>query len=73
MSPARDRGLILALTGIALPLAATLAAYRPVMPLGPDALCLPTYSATGPSGSISSTGVLTMVHRTVSLDPAADR
>jgi hypothetical protein len=37
MSPARNRGLILALTGIALLLAGTLSAYRPVTPLGPDA------------------------------------
>ena len=37
MNPARNRGLILALTGITLLLAATLAAYRPVTPLGPGA------------------------------------
>jgi hypothetical protein len=37
MAAAGDRGLMLALTGIALLLAATLIAYRPPMPLGPDA------------------------------------
>jgi hypothetical protein len=35
--PARNRGLILSLMGIALLLAATLAAYRPVTPLGTEA------------------------------------
>src|SRR5258708_19229553 len=37
MSAAGNRGLAFALAGIALLLAATLAAYRPPAPLGPDA------------------------------------
>jgi hypothetical protein len=36
MAAARNRGLLLALAGIALLLAATLAAYRPIPPLGPN-------------------------------------
>lgn len=43
-SAAGDRGLMLALAGIALLLAATLAAYNPPAPLGPDA----------PSGTFSA-------------------
>src|ERR1700722_6544744 len=37
MAAARNRGLLLALAGIALLLAATLLAYRPTKPLGPNA------------------------------------
>ena len=37
MPTASNRGLILALTGIALLLAITLIAYRPAAPLGPEA------------------------------------
>jgi assimilatory nitrate reductase catalytic subunit len=37
MDAARNRGLLLAAAGIALLLAATFAAYRPVAPLGADA------------------------------------
>jgi Peptidase family M28 len=44
MAAARDRGLLLALASIALLLAATLAAYRPTPPLGPNA-SLNTFSA----------------------------
>ncbi len=60
MLAAGNRGLMLALAGVALLLALTLAAYRLPSPLGPDA-------------TSSQDGDLTVVQRTVSLDPAADR
>jgi hypothetical protein len=44
MAAARNRGLLLALAGIAVLLAATLLAYRPTTPLGPNA-SLSTFSA----------------------------